>query len=179
MTNGPRRSVTEDCPPPARPPRDHISSMAYPFHGQQPPRDGTEGFGLDRAAKEAPSLGKLSEGLQASQGDLQGLPTGSPPLDCSVSVDPSTVCGGGGGARLSAGQWFAREERKAIDAYVQDRELEVVVILEGTDTSTGSTVQVTCVFQFLSACLQVSRLHTRHLIDLSRCLPSGSKRRRN
>lgn len=51
--------------------------------------------------------------------------------------------------RLSAGQWFAREERKAIDAYVQDRELEVVVVLEGTDTSTGSTVQVSA----LSVCV--------------------------
>lgn len=57
---------------------------------------------------------------------------------------PRSSIGGSSGAALTPAQWFAREERKAIDAFLQDRELEVVVILEGTDTSTGSTVQVGC-----------------------------------
>lgn len=92
--------------------------------------------------KETPSLGKLSEELQAPQGESEASAFGSPPLNSSGSGHASVGGGLGGGDRLSAGQWFAREERKAIDAYVQDRELEVVVILEGTDTSTGSTVQV-------------------------------------
>ncbi|CAM9659452.1 unnamed protein product, partial [Ectocarpus fasciculatus] len=108
---------------------------------------GGGGFGEDCAdeiaadrSREAPALGRLSEGRQAPQGDLENNPIGSPPV-LSGSGDASGGTGGGR-ARLSAGQWFAREERKAIDAYIQDRELEVVVILEGTDTSTGSTVQV-------------------------------------
>lgn len=105
---------------------------------QQPP-EGTECPANDRS-KELPSLGRLSEGFQAPQGDPEAPSSRSPPLDMSGSVDASA---GASCMRLSAGQWFAREERKAIDAYVQDRELEVVVILEGTDTSTGSTVQVT------------------------------------
>ena len=92
--------------------------------------------------KETPSLGKLSEKLRAPHGESEASASGSPPLHSSGSGHASVDGGHGGRERLSAGQWFAREERKAIDAYVQDRELEVVVILEGTDTSTGSTVQV-------------------------------------
>ncbi|KAG5190243.1 hypothetical protein JKP88DRAFT_175800 [Tribonema minus] len=42
---------------------------------------------------------------------------------------------------MDAKLWFAQEERRAIAAFVKDRELEVVVIVEGIDTSTGSTVQ--------------------------------------
>lgn len=105
--------------PPSRGPPSLISRVvpATMAHDQQNNEDAWRDQG--------PSLGKLSEGLQAPQGESE---TAGPPL--------------AGPPRLSAGQWFAREERKAIDAYVQDRELEVVVILEGTDTSTGSTVQV-------------------------------------
>lgn len=93
------------------------------------------------------SLGKVSEGSTLGQGDLEAgrarlhsraASPGSPPPESSASGQTA----GSPGPTLSAAQWFAREERKAIDAYVQDRELEVVVILEGTDTSTGSTVQV-------------------------------------
>ncbi|CAM9267867.1 unnamed protein product [Ectocarpus sp. 8 AP-2014] len=99
--------------------------------------DCADDFAADRS-KEAPALGRLSEGRQAPQGGLE-TPIGSPPV---LSGSGDAPAGNGGGrARLNAGQWFAREERKAIDAYIQDRELEVVVILEGTDTSTGSTVQ--------------------------------------
>lgn len=42
---------------------------------------------------------------------------------------------------IDAKLWFAREERKAINVFLKDCELEVVVIVEGIDTSTGSTVQ--------------------------------------
>lgn len=82
-------------------------------------------------------------------------PIGSPPV---LSGSGDAPAGNGGGrARLNAGQWFAREERKAIDAYIQDRELEVVVILEGTDTSTGSTVQVHAHFRRHFVALRVER----------------------
>ncbi len=33
--------------------------------------------------------------------------------------------------------WFAREEKSAIQAYILDRELEILIILEGIDTTTG------------------------------------------
>jgi hypothetical protein len=42
---------------------------------------------------------------------------------------------------MTANTWFAREEKAAIQAYMLDRELEVLVIVEGIDMSTGSTVQ--------------------------------------
>ena len=114
--------------------------------------------------REIPSLGKLSEGFQAPQGQSEAPAVapafGSPPLDLSgSSIDASASSGGG--VRLSAGQWFAREERKAIDAYVQDRELEVVVILEGTDTSTGSTVQVTLLLACRAYRRNISRVYVR------------------
>ncbi len=37
----------------------------------------------------------------------------------------------------SASEWFAKEEKSAIQAYILDRELEILVILEGIDTATG------------------------------------------
>lgn len=95
-------------------------------------------------------LGPVSEGHEMllrdmEAGSTRSLASGSPPLGSSGS-DPFLFASGGAAATSARvrtpAQWFAREERKAIDAYVQDRELEVVVILEGIDTSTGSTVQV-------------------------------------
>lgn len=90
-------------------------------------------------------------------GDSGGKRSKEPPLERVVEVDhpadsesgrcrvgtAASMAGPGVPApTLTPSQWFAKEERKAINAYIQDRELEVVVILEGTDTSTGSTVQV-------------------------------------
>eukprot|EP00904_Undaria_pinnatifida_P013732 jgi/Undpi1/948/HiC_scaffold_10.g04412.m1 len=73
---------------------------------------------------------------------------GSPSSSNHATAAATASAGGSAAAaaaspapRLSPAQWFAQEERKAVEAYIQDRELEVVVILEGTDTSTGSTVQ--------------------------------------
>ncbi len=39
--------------------------------------------------------------------------------------------------RASANKWFAKEEKAAIQAYILDRELEILIILEGIDTTTG------------------------------------------
>ncbi|CAM9709886.1 unnamed protein product [Scytosiphon promiscuus] len=102
-----------------------------------------DSFAADKPNVEAPKMGRLSEDFEAPQSESETA--GGPAVGSACTGLPGNLASGGaaavGGARLSAGQWFAREERKAIDAYVQDRELEVVVILEGTDTSTGSTVQ--------------------------------------
>lgn len=72
-----------------------------------------------------------------------GLPSSANHAAASAAATAAAAAGAAPqGPRLSSAQWFAQEERKAVEAYIQDRELEVVVILEGTDTSTGSTVQV-------------------------------------
>ncbi len=39
--------------------------------------------------------------------------------------------------RISTNEWFAKEEKGAIQAYILDRELEILIILEGIDTTTG------------------------------------------
>ncbi|CAM9642783.1 unnamed protein product [Ascophyllum nodosum] len=104
--------------------------------------------GGKRGSKRTEKLfGKIPEDFAARASDLEERKHADAPLP---SVSPESAppalgrissVGRTSSATLSAAQWFAREERKAIDAFLQDRELEVVVILEGTDTATGSTVQ--------------------------------------
>ncbi len=38
---------------------------------------------------------------------------------------------------VTANMWFSKEEKSAIQAYILDRELEILIILEGIDTTTG------------------------------------------
>lgn len=125
------QKATKTSTPPAAPCSSHLS------HPQKTSPERTGNLAVD-SMKETPSRGKPSEGFQSPPREAE-----SKQLNSSGSGYASAAGRTGGGVRLSAGQWFAQEERKAIDAYVQDRELEVVVILEGTDTSTGSAVQVT------------------------------------
>ena len=109
------------------------------------------------------SLGNVTEGCVMPPANTDGRifraqtaaarsnsPGWGSPSSSNHATAAATASAGGSAAaaaaspapRLSPAQWFAQEERKAVEAYIQDRELEVVVILEGTDTSTGSTVQV-------------------------------------
>ncbi|CAM9642852.1 unnamed protein product [Ascophyllum nodosum] len=113
-----------------------------------PPLPAEDLEGGKRGSKRTEKLfGKIPEDFAARASDLEEQKHADAPLP---SVSPESAppalgripsVGRTSSATLSAAQWFAREERKAIDAFLQDRELEVVVILEGTDTATGSTVQ--------------------------------------
>ncbi len=38
---------------------------------------------------------------------------------------------------VASNMWFTKEEKSAIQAYILDRELEILIILEGIDTTTG------------------------------------------
>lgn len=108
-------NVAEGCPMPSR-------SMAAALSRSQTPasRPGSPDLGPPGSANHAAASAAATTAAAAAAA-AAGVPQGP---------------------RLSSAQWFAQEERKAVEAYIQDRELEVVVILEGTDTSTGSTVQV-------------------------------------
>ena len=102
----------------------------------------TEGCPMpSRSMAAALSRSQTTAGRPSSPGLGSSGSANHPPAAASAAA-AAAAAAAPPGPRLTPAQWLAQEERKAVEAYIQDRELEVVVILEGTDTSTGSTVQV-------------------------------------